>query len=300
MSAGDKRVRLLAEDLQIKAVTADTTETVAEAQRRHQASPTTTAAMGRVITAAALLGSTLKGSNRLTVFVNGDGPAGRLVATCDAQGNLRGYVQNPQAQLPPTADNKLDVAGVVGSGQLVASYDLGLGEPYSGSSPIISGEIGADVAYYLTTSEQIPSAVGLGVLVSGQNAVQAAGGFMIQALAEEESGDLAARRARVLEEIAERTSEINSISRMIDSGTTPEQLAKKFTEGLSARQIAKDELRFCCSCDQHRAGRILRCMNEEEIADILYEDGQVEITCEFCRTSYQFDAAEVEGIVSDD
>ncbi len=296
---GDTRLRFLAEDVRIRVVTADTTQTTATAQTKHQASPTTTAALGRTITSAALLGSTLKDSNILTVFIDGDGPAGRLVATCDAEGNLRGYVQNPRAHLPPNPEGKLDVASVVGRGQVVVSYDLGLGEPYSGSAPLVNGEIGADIAYYLTTSEQIPSAVGVGVLVSGENEVEASGGFMVQALpTEQEEDEMTARRSSVLQDIAQRTSQIDSISRMIARGATPEALAKRLTEGLAIRQIAADELRFHCRCDRHRSAQVLRSIKKDEIEDIVNDEGYVEVNCEFCRSSYRFNAAEVEKILS--
>ncbi len=301
-SMNDKVVRFLSDELQIRAVTADTTESVAEAQRRHGASPTATAALGRTITAAALLGTTLKMQNTLTIIIDGNGPLGRLVATCDASGNVRGYVQNSEVNLPPNEEDKLNVADAVGrDGHIGVIYDMGLKKPYQGSAPLVSGEIGVDVAYYLTASEQIPSAVGLGVLVSTGGTPKASGGFMIQALPEENGQRKdSSHRDDILNEISARTQDLGSISRLIDQDITHDQIVNKLTGEIPVRRISSDQIQFKCECDKQRAENILMTMDEEEIEEILAELQQIEVTCEFCRGEYRFDAAEVARLIKEE
>ena len=292
----DTRARYLSENLGIRAVTAVTTRSVDEVCQRHHCAPTTAAALGRTLTGAALLGASLKGKqDHLTLRINGGGPAGTIITTCDSEGNLRGYVQNPSADLPPTPGGKLDVAGVVGkNGFISAAYDLGLKEPYSGSASLTSGEIAQDLTYYLTVSEQVPSAVGLGVLVKGRNRIQAAGGFLIQRLPSARDGV-----DDVLAEIMRRCQELDSISHFIRDGAGSADIMQYVAEDLPFRFIGSEPVRFQCNCTREKAARLLSALSDNSPGDLSHPGGPEELTCQLCGQKYRFEAGEAAHLSGD-
>lgn len=294
----DERVRYLNDELGLRATAAVTTGLVSEAAARHRCTPTTTAALGRTMTAAALLGSALKGKHSsVTVRISGGGPGGTVICTCSARGDVRGYVQNPEVDIPPTPDGKLDVAGVVGTdGYLSVGYDLGLREPYSGSAPLADGEIARDLSYYLTVSEQMPSAVGLGVLVGSSGAVMAAGGFLVQHLptgrVEEQE-----RVSQAIAEIARRCEELESVSHLIDEGAEAHDLIARVTGDASMRLTASEDLRLRCGCSRQRAADLL--MATEDAQFLTDGEGVKEVKCEFCGETYVFDPKELADLAAD-
>ncbi len=283
----DTRERYLSEDLGIRAITAVTTGSVDEICQRHHCAPTTAAALGRALTGAALLGASLKGKqDHLTLRINGGGPSGTIITTCDSEGNIRGYVQNPSADLPPTPGGKLDVAGVVGgNGFISAAYDLGLKEPYSGSASLVSGEIAQDLTYYLTVSEQVPSAVGLGVLVKGRSRIQAAGGFLIQRLpsARDDVDDALAK-------IMRRCQELDSVSHFIRDGADAADIMKYVAGDLPFRFIGREPIRFQCNCTREKAAQLLSALSDNSPGDLSQPGEPEEITCQFCGQTYRFEA----------
>ncbi|HEY8343260.1 MAG TPA: Hsp33 family molecular chaperone HslO [Calditerricola sp.] len=286
---GDYAIRGLAGGGQIRLIAARTTELVDEHRRRHGTLPTATAALGRAVTAAALMGLTLKGErDRLTIQVRGDGPLGAIVVDADAKGHVRGYVHNPKVHLPPRANGKLDVAGAVGrNGHLYVIKDLGLREPYRGSVPLVSGELGDDFAYYFAVSEQIPSSVGLGVLVEPEGRVRAAGGFLLQVLPGTEEA--------LVERLERRVAELASVSALIDRGLSPEELAAEVV-GEPVEVAEAVPLSFACHCSRDRVKTVLASLGKAELARLVQEQGGAEVTCQFCNEVYRLSAEEVQAL----
>ncbi len=288
----DERVRYLNDELGLRATAAVTTDLVSEATARHRCTPTTTAALGRTLTAAALLGSALKGEgSSLTLRITGGGPAGTIICTCSARGDVRGYLQHPEVDVPPTPQGKLDVAGVVGSdGYLSVAYDLGLREPYSGSAPMVDGEIARDLSYYLTISEQMPSAVGLGVLVGSGGAVMASGGFLVQHLPAV-GDDTRERISQAIADIARRCEELESVSHLIVEGAGAHDLITRVAGDTFMRLTASEELRLCCECSRQKAADLL--VATEDGRFLTDGEGVRKIKCEFCGQTYAFDPGEL-------
>lgn len=280
-------VRTLAADGQVAAIACITTGIVEEARRRHDLYPTATAALGRLLTAAALLASTLKGRERVMLQVVGDGPVRHLVAEADAEGSLRGYAGNPRAHLPPNASGKLDVSGIVGRGQLVVVRDLGMREPYRGTVPLVSGEIAQDVAYYLARSEQTPSAVALGVLVSPDGSVRAAGGWLIMPLPRAEEELLGSLERRVQQ--APTVTEV--LSRRLRA--SPRALLEPIfgRDGLTV--LEERPLRFRCGCSRRRFEAGLVALGADELRRLAAEQPSVELACRFCGKVYRIPAEEL-------
>jgi len=289
----DVRVRYVSEELGLRAMAADTTLSVGKITGQHRCRPTAAAALGRTVTAAALLGTNLKGDRTtVTVRVDGGGRSGILLATCDGRGNVRGYMANPQADLPPTDEPKLDVAGIVGTdGYFSVAYDFGLRTPYSGSAPLLNGEIAEDLTYYLTTSEQVPSAAGLGVLIGSSEAVEAAGGFLVQRVPMRHEDEGEAEEA--LDDILRRCQEIDSVSRFIESGGAPSDLIRSLISDLPFRKIGSDTVQSHCTCSRARAIHLLQSMTAEEVQKIAEGTKPQEIKCEFCGAQYRFTREEV-------
>ncbi|WCF11008.1 Hsp33 family molecular chaperone HslO [Paenibacillus thiaminolyticus] len=264
-----------------------TTGLVNELQRRHGAYPTATAALGRTVTAAAMMGAMLKGDEKLTVQVKGDGPIGQIVADANAHGEVRGYVTHPQVHLASNAQGKLDVAGAVGrSGFIHVIKDLGLKEPYRGSSPIISGELAEDFTYYFATSEQTPSAVGLGVLVDVDNSVLHAGGFIVQllpGLTEEQ-----------IDQIEYSLSVLPPVTALLDQGMELDELVTWIIS--DANVMEQMPIRFQCQCSRERVERTLISVGKGELTAMIEEDGQAEVVCHFCNEKYSFGREELEQL----
>jgi len=278
----DSVIHVTAAEGKIRGLAALTTGVVDEARARHGAYPTASAALGRTMTATAIMGASLKGSQKVMTEVVGDGPLGRIVAEATADGAIRAYVQNPRVHLPLNRRKKLDVAAAVGSGTFYVTKDLGMREPYRGMVPLISGEIGEDFAYYLRKSEQIPSAVALGVLVDPDNSVRAAGGIVIQLLPG------AADDAQLVAEIERRFESMPMLSRAIDNGVLPIELLEGILEGLSPRIVGERPLVFRCTCSQQRFSRALIALGPAELADMIKKDKGAELVCHFCNERYYF------------
>lgn len=282
----DYLIRAVGGDGSIRVVAARTTQTTEEARRRHLTAPTATAALGRVLTATSLLAATLKPGQRLTMRVMGSGPLGSIVADGQAGGGVRGYVQNPNVHLPLRPDGKLDVGNAVGlPGMIHVTRDLGLKEPYTGTAPLVSGEIGEDLTAYLVRSEQTPSLVALGVLVARDSEVAAAGGILIQLLPEADDS-----WAVQLERNAQA---LTGISRQIDAGMSPEDLVSVALQGFDYSVLERSPVRFQCLCSYERAQSLLISLGPAELRDILAKEGQAELTCHFCGTQYRFNSDQI-------
>ncbi|GAC42478.1 Hsp33 family molecular chaperone HslO [Paenibacillus popilliae] len=264
-----------------------TTELVHELQRRHSTYPTATAALGRTVTAAAMMGAMLKGDEKLTVQIKGDGPIGQIVVDANAHGEVRGYVTHPQVHLASNTQGKLDVAGAVGrSGFIHVIKDLGLKEPYRGSSPIISGELAEDFTYYFATSEQTPSAVGLGVLVDVDNSVLHAGGFIVQLLP--------GLTDEQINQIEHSLSMLPPVTSLLDQGMELDELATWIIS--DANVMDRMAIRFQCQCSQERVERTLISVGKGELTALIEEDGQAEVVCHFCNEKYSFEREELEQL----
>ncbi|WP_336776667.1 Hsp33 family molecular chaperone HslO [Paenibacillus sp. MMO-58] len=273
----------------IRVFAACTTQLVNELQRRHQTLPTATAAFGRTATAAAIMGAMLKGEEQLTVKVKGDGPIGQIVVDANAHGEVRGYVDNPDVLLPNNEHGKIDVAGGVGrNGYLHIIKDLGLKDPYLGSVPIISGELGEDFTYYFAVSEQTPSAVGLGVLVEPDGRVTHAGGFILQllpGLTDEE-----------ITRLEQAIGSIPHVTKLMEQGETP--------EGILRRLVGDDlhihdslGLKFQCKCSRDRVEQTLISLGVSELEQIIQEDGKAEVVCHYCNEAYTFDGEQLQELI---
>lgn len=288
----DYWIRSVTDDGTVRAVAAVTTHAVDQARRRHATAPTATAALGRTLTAAGLLGSTLKDTQTVMVRVLGDGPLGGAMAMSDASGGIRGYVMNPDVHLPLTPTGKLNVGAAVGRGTLHVTTDVGLRVPYHGSVPLVSGEIGEDLASYLVSSQQVPSVVALGVLVSPDERVLAAGGLIVQVLpgADEGVTDYLDRRARLLP----------TVTSLISSGRTPEEIVEEALGGLSSRIVARHPVRFRCGCTSQKVRDVLGALGEQEMRTLLEERGSIEVRCNFCGRRYEFGEDDVDAIFARD
>ena len=284
----DVLVRGQSLDGAIRIFVAVTTDLVNEAQRLHDTSPVATAALGRTLTVAALMGQGLKNdTDSVTIQFRGDGPLGNMVAVTDSKSRVRGYVVNPYVDLPLNEKGKLDVGGAVGRGYLHIIRDLSLKEPYSGQVPIISGEIAEDVTYYYAKSEQIPTAIGLGVLVGTDNKAVCAGGFMLQ-LMPEATEDVAAK-------IEDRMQEIMPITEMLENGMTAEDILFYLTDGFDMLVHNETvEPKYECKCSQKRMHDAVVSVGKQELRKIIEEDGKCEVECQFCNSKFVFDKAQLE------
>ncbi|MCI3923246.1 Hsp33 family molecular chaperone HslO [Paenibacillus sp. TRM 82003] len=268
----------------VRLFAARTTDLVEEMRRRHDIFPTAAAAMGRTATAAAMIGAMLKGEEKVTIQVKGNGPIGQVVADANANGEVRGYVDNPHVHLPSNAAGKLDVAGAVGTeGFIYVIKDLGLREPYRGSIPIVSGELAEDFTYYFAKSEQTPSAVSLGVLVDTDYSIKNAGGFILQLLPGLSDEDI--------EALERKLATIPSVTTMLERGLTPEDMLKELVDTLSS--VERMDLKFQCFCSRERVENTLVSLGKDELNAIIEGDGQAEVVCHFCNEKYAFDRGEL-------
>jgi len=265
---------------------ATTREMVNEAARLHETTPVVTAALGRLLTAGAIMGHTMKSDkDLLTITIKGDGPVGGLLVTADSHGNVKGYAYNPQADAPLRIDGKLNVGGVVGNGSITVVKDLGLKEPYSGQAELVSGEIAIDIANYYATSEQVPSVVALGVLVDTDYTVKQAGGFFIQLMPG--AGD------DIIDEL-EKTTNIPNITALLDAGMTPDDLALETLGGLGFKVLDTLPCRFHCNCSKEKVARVLATLPQKDLQNLI-GDGKIEVKCHFCNTAHMFSDEEIEG-----
>lgn len=287
----DYLIRGMDKESKLRVFFARTTNTVEEARRIHNTSATATAAFGRVLTIGAIMGSSFKNEDDLlTLKVSGDGPIGNILVVARNNGRVKGVVDNPGADLPSTEDGKLDVGNLVGkNGTLTAIMDLGLKEPYVGQTSLVTGEIGDDIANFYLLSEQIPTAVGLGVLVEKDLSVKAAGGFLIQTLPDILDEDIS--------KIEESLAKAKPLSTYIDEGFTPEEIMKEILADFEMEITDKLELEYLCDCSREKVSKVLVSLGEKEIEDIIEEDGETEINCHFCNTDYSFSKEELEKIL---
>ena len=286
----DYLVRATAADAQIRAFAATTRQMVETARQKHDTSPVVTAALGRLLTAGSMMGSMLKGEeDLLTLQVTGDGPMGGMTVTADSKGHVKGYANEPQVILPANSQGKLDVGGAVGSGILRVIQDSGLKDPYVGQTVLQTGEIAEDLTYYFATSEQVPSSVGLGVLMERDNTVRQAGGFIVQLMpfAEEET----------ISRLEQNLGKIRSVTSMLDEGLTPEELLGLVLEGMDIQFRDTCEGEFSCSCSKERVEKALISIGREEIDKMIADGEPIEVKCHFCNKGYQFSVQELEEIV---
>ncbi len=284
----DRLIRGTAMDGRVRAFAVRTTQLVEELRRRHDTYPTATAALGRTLTAGAIMGSMLKGKERLTIQVKGDGPIGQIVVDANAVGEVRGYVTEPHVHLPSNSMGKLDVAGAVGTeGFIHIIKDLGLKEPYRGSIPIISGELGEDFTYYFAKSEQTPSAVGLGVLVDTDNSVIVAGGFIIQLLPGLSDDEITA--------IENAVGSIPPVTALLDQGLEIEEMLRWMLPDV--RVLDEMDIHFQCECSRERVEKTLISLGESELKQLIEEEGQAEVVCHFCNEAYQFNKDELQSLL---
>lgn len=269
------------------------TETVGEAQRRHNTWPIVSAALGRSMTAAVMMGAMLKGDDKITIKIEGNGPAGPIIIDTNAKGDVRGYVTNPHVHFELNEQGKLDVRRVVGTeGALTVVKDLGLRDMFSGQTPIVSGEIAEDFTYYFATSEQVPSSVGLGVLVNPDNTILAAGGFILQLMPGCSEETITA--------IEQQLSTIEPVSKMIEKGYTPEQILEAVLgEEGQLDVLSTMPIQFQCQCSKERFGAAIIGLGVEEIQAMIDEDGQAEAHCHFCEEKYLFSEQELVGLISE-
>jgi molecular chaperone Hsp33 len=291
----DHLIQATAADSTIRLIAALTTNLVAEACDRHKTAPTASAALGRTLTGALLLGSAYKDLEYITLRFDCDGPVGGIVAEASARGAVRGYVRNPAAHLPPNAIGKLDVKGIVGAGMLhvirEAGFEIGLmKEPYYGSTPIVSGEIAEDITHYLATSEQIKSAVSLGVFVEAeQERVTAAGGYMIQALPGAEERALAA--------IERAMSTSPSVTDAIRGGADAVEMLRLALVDIPFDTLETRPVEFRCKCSYERVVSLVTALGREEVEDMLEKDKGAELTCHFCNSVYYLDEDALRAIL---
>ncbi|MNW32703.1 33 kDa chaperonin [compost metagenome] len=284
----DRLIRGTAMEGRVRAFAIRTTELVEELRRRHDTFPTATAALGRTVTAAAMMGAMLKGEEKLTVQVKGDGPIGQIVADANAKGEIRGYVNEPHVHLPSNRMGKLDVAGAVGTtGFINITKDLGLKEPYRGSIPIVSGELGEDFTYYFAKSEQTPSAVGLGVLVNEDNSVIVAGGFIIQLLPGLNDAEITA--------IENAVGALPPVTSLLDEGLELEEMLHRMLPDVQV--LDEMDIHFRCQCTRERVEATLISLGQSELEQLIEDDEQVEVVCHFCNEAFQFDKDELQHLL---
>lgn len=285
----DYMVRATAANAQIRAFACTTKELTEKARSLHETSPVMTAALGRLLSAGVMMGNMLKGEeDLLTLQIKGDGPGRGLTVTADSKGNVKGYPDVPDVILPPNAAGKLNVGGALGHGQLSVIRDMGLKEPYIGQTLLQTGEIAEDLTYYFATSEQIPSSVGLGVLMNKDNTVRQAGGFLIQLMpfAEDE----------VIDRLERNLANVTSVTAMLDQGLTPEQMLDLLLEGMEPEINDTVAVQFACNCNRHRIEKVLISLGKKELRDIIEEGQEIEINCHFCNTKYKFSVEEVKQL----
>lgn len=286
----DYMIRATAANAQIRAFAATTKDLVDTARTTHQTSPVVTAALGRLLTGGVMMGAMLKGDDDLlTLQISGDGPLKGMTVTADSAGKVKGYALEPQIMLPPSKAGKLDVGGAVGNGFLRVIKDMGLKEPYVGQTDLQSGEIAEDLTYYFATSEQVPSSVGLGVLMEKDNTVKQAGGFIIQLMPFTED--------EVIDRLEENLKKFSSVTTVLDEGKTPEEMLEMLLEGLDVVVTDKIPVSFQCNCSKSRVEKALISIGKKELQEMIDEGEEIEVNCHFCNTAYRFTVEELKELL---
>ena len=285
----DYIVRAVAADKQIRAFAITSREMVETARQHHNTSPVATAALGRLLTGGAMMGVMMKGEkDMLTLMMKGDGPINGVTVTADSKGNVKGYVGNPNVLIPANYAGKLDVGAAIGYGTLTVIKDMGLKEPYVSQVPLGTSEVAEDLTYYFASSEQVPSAVGLGVLMSKDNTVKQAGGFIVQLMpfADEE----------VINKLEERVNNISSVTEMHEKGMTPEEILKEGMGDMDVEFTDKIEKGFVCNCGKEKIAKALAGISKKDMDEIINDGKEIEVKCDFCNTTYKFSVEELKTL----
>ncbi len=285
----DYMVRAIAADGALRAFAAVTTDMVETARKAHETSPVATAALGRTLTGGVMMGSMLKGDKDLvTLQIRGDGPLEGIVVTADSMGHAKGYVYHPSVLIHANDKGKLDVGGAIGRGSLTVIKDMGLKEPYQGTIDLQTGEIAEDLTYYFAASEQVPSAVGLGVLMNRGNTVRQAGGFIIQVMpfAPEE----------ITDKLEQRLAKLKPVTTMLDEGMTPERILQEVLEDMDVQFTDRMDTAFRCDCGRERVEKALISVGAKELDDMIREGSPVEVGCQFCNKKYSFDLEDLKRL----
>lgn len=287
---GDYIVRATAAGGDIRAFAAYTLDTVQEARRRHNLSPVACAALGRTLTGAVMMGTMLKGEDDLlTIQINGDGPIGNIMVTADSMGQVKGFVGNPNVMLPPSPAGKLDVGGSIGSGVLTVIKDMGLKDPYAGQVVLQTGEIAEDLTYYFATSEQIPSSVGLGVLMNRDDATVAqAGGFIVQLMPFASDDTISG--------LEENIRKLDSVTGMLAKGFSPEKMLNTLLDGFNVEFNETIPVRYHCNCDRKRIEKALISIGKDELQSMIDDGKPITMNCHFCNTDYTFSTEELKQL----
>lgn len=286
----DYIIRATAANSQIRAFAAVTTETVETARKAHNTSPVATAALGRLLTGGAMMGVMMKGEKDiLTIQIHAGGPLQGITVTADSRGRVKGYVGNPNVCIPANSKGKLDVAGAVGVGFMNVIKDMGLKEPYLGQVALQTSEIAEDLTYYFATSEQVPSAVGLGVLMNKDNTVRQAGGFIVQLMPFADEA--------VISKLEENVGKINSVTNLLEEGHTAESLLEAVLEGFDIEINDRVPTEFYCNCSKERVEKALVSIGRKDLNELIQEGKEVEMNCHFCNTNYTFSVEELKEIL---
>ena len=286
----DYIVRATAADAQIRAFAATTRNLTEHTRQVHNTSPVVTAALGRLMTGAVMMGKMLKGEDDLlTLQISGDGPLKGMTVTADSRGHVKGYAIEPQIMLPPSLAGKLDVGGAIGNGFLRVIKDMGLKEPYVGQTELQSGEIAEDLTYYYATSEQINSSVALGVLMEKNNTVKQAGGFILQLMPFTEDA--------VIDKLEENVKKLPSVTTMLEEGETPEGMIRRVLDGFDVEFYEETPTGYVCDCSKERVERAIISIGKKEIQDMIDDQKPIEVNCHFCNSHYTFSVEELKEML---
>ena len=289
---GDYIIRATAANDSIRAFAATTRETVQKARELHNTTPVASAALGRLLTAGAMMGIMLKGEKDLvTIQIKGDGPLEGEIVTADSKGRVKGYVFNPNVDIPPKSPTKLDVGGAVGKGVLTVIKDLGLKEPYVGKTELVSGEIAEDLTYYYAKSEQVASAISLGVLVDTDTNIKQAGGFIIQVMP--------GITEEILSRLESRINVVPYITELLSMGDTPESILNLILGDMDLQIIDKVPTEYYCGCSRERVEKALLAIGKDDLKKILEEDKKAELSCHFCNKVYNFDENDLKRLLAE-
>ena len=287
----DYIVRATAADNQIRAFAITSRDLVEKARQIHNTSPVATAALGRSLSAGAMMGSMMKGEqDLLTLQIRGDGPVGGITVTANSKAQVKGYVNEPAVLIPANAKGKLDVSGAIGNGMLQVIRDLGMKEPYVGQTELQTGEIAEDLTYYFATSEQVPSSVGLGVLLNRDNTVRQAGGFIIQLMPYTEE--------KVIDALEKRLAKVNSVTELLDRGLTPEGILEELLGEFELTINDTIPTAFSCNCSKERVEKAIISIGSKEIRDMIRDGKPIEVKCHFCNEAYTFTIEELKEILN--
>lgn len=286
----DYIIRAVAANQQIRAFAITSKELVEHARQVHNSSPVVTAALGRLLTGAAMMGSMMKGEDDLlTIMMKGDGPVNGITVTADSKANVKGYPGNPNVIIPPNYLGKLDVGAAIGYGTMTVIKDLGMKEPYSSQVALTTSEVAEDLTYYFASSEQVPSAVALGVLMEKNNTVKQAGGFIIQLMPFADDS--------IVNALEEKISKITSVTNLLEQGMTPEDILEEVLGEFGVEILDKMPTKFDCNCSKERVEKVLISIGKKEIQEMIDEGKDIEVNCHFCNTNYNFTVEELKKLI---